>query len=416
MASPDVEVDFRFQRKVRLDILDQRSRLQQCDEPVLKVRSETARSGGVHKINVFVHLASDKDAARWKAAHEAGTLVGVNDATPYGYGRAADMGCNVTFSTSHSESLAGKLVRLGLRFITGFDYIHARRQWAAMREADVVWTHTESQTLAVAAVFESRGLCKGKRPLLVGQTVWLCDQWSRMGFWRRALTRRLIPQIDVLSFLSPVNRDLAERLFPGTRCEFIPFGIPAETFEQPRMRCDAPLKILAVGNDRHRDWHTLVDAVAGNPQFSLTILSATAPAALAAGHPNIEIKQARTNDELRRHFAEAGVVCVPLSPNFHASGITVMEEAALAGVPIVATDTGGLNAYFGQECVHYVPVGDKKALAEAFTQIAADPQGARDMARRAQSRMLSGSIDAEAYVRRHVELSESLMSPALASG
>ncbi|GGD66384.1 glycosyltransferase family 4 protein [Croceicoccus mobilis] len=395
-----------------MDVLDQRSRLQQYDEAVLKTGPDAVRHAGASKINVFVHLASDKDAARWKAAYDAGTLVGVNDETPYGYGRAVDMGCNVTFSTSHAESLAAKVVRLALRVITGFDYIHARRQWAAMRDADVVWTHTESQTLAVAAVFQRRGLQKGKRPMLVGQTVWLCDQWSRMGFWRRALARKLMPYVDVLSFLSPHNRSLAERLFPGTRCEFIPFGIPAEKFEKPRMRSDAPLKILAVGNDRHRDWRTLVDAVIDRPEYALTILSATAPASLAAGHDNVEIHQARSNDELRRHFAEAGVVCVPLSPNFHASGITVMEEAALAGVPMVATDTGGLDAYFGQDCAHYVPVGDARAMADAFARIAADPQGARDMARRAQSRMLSGAIDADSYIRRHVELSEALIAPA----
>ncbi len=37
---------------------------------------------------------------------------------------------------------------------------------------------------------------------------------------------------------------------------------------------------------------------------------------------------------------------VPLKPNKHASGITVMEEAALHGLPMVVTDTGGLKAYF----------------------------------------------------------------------
>jgi len=36
---------------------------------------------------------------------------------------------------------------------------------------------------------------------------------------------------------------------------------------------------------------------------------------------------------------------VPLLPNLHASGITVIQEAVLAGVPVVATDTGGLDGH-----------------------------------------------------------------------
>lgn len=33
------------------------------------------------KINVFVHLAHDKDVVRWRAARAAGLLVGINDDT-----------------------------------------------------------------------------------------------------------------------------------------------------------------------------------------------------------------------------------------------------------------------------------------------------------------------------------------------
>ncbi|MBE7249591.1 MAG: glycosyltransferase family 1 protein, partial [Actinomycetospora chiangmaiensis] len=33
-------------------------------------------------------------------------------------------------------------------------------------------------------------------------------------------------------------------------------------------------------------------------------------------------------------------IVVPVKPNLHASGNTVMQEAALCGVPIVASDTG----------------------------------------------------------------------------
>ena len=84
-----------------------------------------------------------------------GTLVGRNDATPYGYGRAVAMGCDVAFSHSGPESLGSKMTRLGLRVALGYDVLHSRRQRDAMLVSDVVWTHTESQFLAVASTLGS---------------------------------------------------------------------------------------------------------------------------------------------------------------------------------------------------------------------------------------------------------------------
>ena len=66
-------------------------------------------------IRVFVHLARNKDVTQWSAAYKAGTLVGVNEETPYGYGRAERMGCEVRFSASGPEGPVGKILRRELR-------------------------------------------------------------------------------------------------------------------------------------------------------------------------------------------------------------------------------------------------------------------------------------------------------------
>jgi glycosyltransferase involved in cell wall biosynthesis len=110
-----------------------------------------------------------------------------------------------------------------------------------------------------------------------------------------------------------------------------------------------------------------------------------------------------------RSFDEATVVCVPLRPNVHASGITVIEEAALAGVPIVATDVGGLDAYFPRDEIRYAPAGDVAALRQALRATASDPAAACAQARRAQQRMVDGDLGAEAYIRAHVELSREVL-------
>ncbi|TXM99292.1 glycosyltransferase family 4 protein [Methylobacterium sp. WL64] len=357
-------------------------------------------------LNVFVHLAADKDAVAWREAWLSRKLVGINDETPYGYGRATSMGCTVKFSRTTPEGLAAKVVRLGLRVLTGFDVIHAFRQRRALLAADVVWTHTESQYLAVAAVLS---LTK-RRPRLLGQSVWLFDRWKTLTPLHKLLYRRLIRHVDVLTVHSSVNLAVARALFPDKRVVLVPFGIPSEQMMAPVARAGKPFHILSIGNDRHRDWTCLASALDGLPNAMSAILSGTAPRVLIKGRPNLQIMQARTNSELFAHFAEADVVCVPLKPNGHASGITVIQEAVLAGVPVVASATGGLEGYFGADAVRYVPPGDPRALRDALQEIARNPEDARARALRAQQHMVDAQIGAEFFIRRHVELSREMLA------
>jgi glycosyltransferase involved in cell wall biosynthesis len=357
-------------------------------------------------IKVFVHLARNKDAEEWRAAKRSGKLVGFNDETPYGYGLAEAMGCRIAYSRSDRERLLGKLARFAVRAATGFDLVHAWRQRRAMADADIVWTHTESQYLAVSAVL----LMTRTRPKLLGQTVWLMDHWASFNPLRRALYRKLIRRVDVLTFHSPANLAIAAALFPDKKTVLVRYGIATDIRVAPRERPATQIHVLAIGNDRDRDWPTLIAAVRDQPNMSLLILSGAVSPRLARGAQNVEIRRARTQAELMQGFGEATLVCVPLRPNVHASGITVIQEAALAGVPIVATDAGGLDAYFPHDEVRYAPAGDVEALRRALRTTASDPVEACAQARRAQQRMVDGRLGAEAYIRAHVELSREVLS------
>ncbi len=202
-------------------------------------------------LKVFVHLAADKDAEAWAEAFHSRKLVGINDETPYGYGRASRMGCTVEFSRTSREWLPTKVLRLGLRVLTGFDVIHALRQRRAMLAADVVWTHTESQYLAVAAVV---ALAK-QRPKILGQSVWLFDRWNSLTPLHKTLYRRLIQSVDVLTVHSTKNLAVARALFPTKSVQLVPFGIPAEEMTAPVDRtpahctsCRSAMIAIAIGN------------------------------------------------------------------------------------------------------------------------------------------------------------------------
>lgn len=353
---------------------------------------------------VFVHLAQNKDAVAWRSAKVAGSLVGRNDETPYGYGRASTMGCDISFSRSQHETVLRKIERFVWRAVLGFDLAHSKRQRAAMMASDIVWTHTESQFLAVAAVIGSHP----DRPRIVGQAVWLFDRWPHLPFFQRWLFRRLMRHIDVLTTLSPLNAEVARKLFPATRVEVVSFGIPSETMIKPQLRA-GPARVVAVGNDRHRDWSVLVKAVAKVEGAYLDILSGSAPQSLVGRHCNMRIYAAKTNTELEAAYANASVAVIPLLENLHASGATVIQEAVLSGVPVIASDTGGLRNYFTDDEVTYVPVGDAAAMAAAIIALTSDPQAANAQAERAQRAMLQRGMGAEDYIRRHVALTKELL-------
>jgi glycosyltransferase involved in cell wall biosynthesis len=361
------------------------------------------------RIQVCVHLSHGQDAEEWTRRWRSGELMGINDPSPYGYARAEAFGCQVRFSTRGKEGRLGKIARLGLRALLGFDYLHARRNVDCIFSADIVWTHTESQFLAVALFLLLRSRNQ-KRPKLLGQSVWLMDKWPRLSPLHRMFYRCLIKRsVSLLTFHSTENLAIAGKIFAQTPCELVLFGIPSEAKQPPVLRSTNPVKVLALGNDQHRDWTTAVKALRGRNGIELTIISETAPLRLIKGASNVHIRRLKSNTELLRCIADATLMLVPLTPNKHASGITVIQEAALHGLPVIATDTGGLRAYFGEDAVHYVPPSDPDAILRAVLLLSGDAQRAVRQAQNAQGRMGSEGLGVHAFVERHVELSAQLL-------
>lgn len=357
-------------------------------------------------IAVFVHLALNKDVDAWRKARDEGRLVGINDETPYGYGRAEGMGCTVCFSKSQNMGLFVKSMRLVLRGALGFDIVHSWMHRNEFSKADVIWTHTESQFLAVAATL----LLTRQKTKLLGQVVWLMDNWKHLTFLHKWLYRRLIRRVDVMTFLSTENFHVAQTMFPGMNLRIVPFGIPSEDSKPVKTFQGKEIRVLALGNDRHRDWETLVKAVSGEDEMSLVILSGSAPRHLTKYGQNISIRAAHKNDELHEEFKNADVVCVPLKPNLHASGITVIQEAVLYGVPVIATDVGGLDLYFSGDEISYVPVGNVLALRAEIRAVMEEPEVARSRAITAQARMADYEhYGAQAYIAHHVAISRELL-------
>src|ERR1700733_3662868 len=357
------------------------------------------------RLRVFVHLAREFGRTAWKQRWDRGAILGINHDDPYGYRQAEEMGCVVEQSEDAPESSLARLVRLGVRAILGFDLLHAWRNRKGIFGAEVVWTHTESQSLAVLLLARLRRPSAG-RPAIIAQTVWVMDCWESYTPIRRVLYRSLLRRADMLTFLSAAAAAKARRLFPDTPVEFLKYGIRAdESLAVIHREPHHPIRILTMGNDRHRDWPTFVAAIKNDPRYQARALTGAKIRGLLLGVENIVCQRAETNAELMAIYQWADVVVVCLVDNLHASGITVIEEAVLCGVPVISTDAGGLQSYFASEEITYVPSKDPEALRSAIDQLMGNNRMREAKAQRALALMKAGDLNSRSFVARHVELS-----------
>jgi glycosyltransferase involved in cell wall biosynthesis len=362
-------------------------------------------------MHVYVHLARGFAAEQWRENWLAGRIIGLNDETPYGYHRAEKLGVSMSYSVDQPESFFLSLLRKAVRVALGFDLLHAWRNRSTLLAADVVWTHTESQHLGVAAVLSllRRNRARDHHPRLIAQSVWLFDNWHRLSAPRRALYRHLMRRADVLTVLSGNNLAIARELFPAARVEMVHFGIPVDDQVMPTLRPGTGLNIVSVGNDRHRDWETLLRAVANAPEgICLKVVSATIDRKLAERY-EAEVVRPTSNTELHELYAWADVAVVPLRENQHASGITAIEEAVVMGIPVVTTDVGGLRDYFSPDQVVYVDPAEAAQLRNELVNLNDSPATRQRLATAAQTRLGCPGLSSESYALRHVEISEELV-------
>jgi len=355
---------------------------------------------------VFVFLPYGFGGDRWQERFLKHEIPGLNEKLPYGYYHADGDGWKIEYSQDRNESPVTRFLRRAFRRVLYFDLVHAWRNRRQLQSADFVWTHTEREHLAV--LFLYRFLRTKEPPRLIAQCVWLFDQWPSFSNFRRWFFRQLLKRADVITTLSPDGLVAARRLFPDLATELILFGAAVEDLAPPRKRpVHRPIRLAALGNDKHRDWETLVQAFGGSQlSCELRIASNNIDPGLLHSMPHFSIVRAYSEQEIKELYEWADIVVVPLKFNVHASGITVVFEAIVSGVPVVCTDVGGMRAYFSDTEIRYVPLGSPGEMQRAVEMLAGNDDERFQLAVRSQAKLLSNDLTTQGYARRHRVLSE----------
>jgi glycosyltransferase involved in cell wall biosynthesis len=362
---------------------------------------------------VFVFLGVGFGADRWQSRFAKHEIPGLNEHLPYGYFHAAGDGWEIEYSQDRDESAAIRFVRRALGRVLGFDLVHAWRNREQLQSADFVWTHTEREHLAVLFLYWF--LRVGTRPLLVAQCVWLFDQWSSFSCITRWFYRQLLNRADVITTQSPDDLAVAKDLFPAVATKLILSGATVSSVVPPRKRpIHRPIRLASLGMDMHRDWETLVQAFAGSkPACEVRIASSKVNPVLLRNLPHFSIVRTSTQRATEALYEWADIVVVPLKSNLHVSGITVVFEAIVSGVPVVCTDVGGMRAYFSDCELRYVPLQSPAEMRRAVESLADNDHERFQLVANAHAKLHSSDLTKQGYARRHRQLSESLQRKEL---
>ncbi len=188
-----------------------------------------------------------------------------------------------------------------------------------------------------------------------------------------------------LAFVSEELRAIARAEVPGLalwidRAIVQPMGIAVEHFRAiPRAPLDPPTIVIASRLVPVKGIDVAIEAMAHVRAPARLVIAGDGPirAELARrANPRIAFLGAVPTSERDRLLREASAVLVPsrVLPSGRSEGTpTIALEALAAGVPVIASDVGGLSAL---SAIHLVPPEDPRALAAAIDRTLADPPAA----------------------------------------
>jgi glycosyltransferase involved in cell wall biosynthesis len=273
----------------------------------------------------------------------------------------------------------------------------------ALREADVVVATTTGTAVALAAWRAARRL---DTPLVGIVAGLLNDPWGRL---RRTTTLPLLRRMHAMLY-GPGEAPGLEALDPGLagRIHVNRFGVDT-AFWSPGGTPGGD--VLAIGNDGHRDWETLV-AAAPLIGADVTVLTRhPAPSGLPGNvrwQPADWHRRLLSDAEVRDAYRSAAVVVVPVQDVPQPSGQSVTLQASSCARPVVLTRTRGLwdpDVLLDGENVVLVPPGDADALAAAVARLLADPSAAEEIGRSARE-TVETTAGIEGYAARLLEVCE----------
>lgn len=244
---------------------------------------------------------------------------------------------------------------------------------APLRSLRVLLAHRRCD--AVVAVFEGPALLPALlrrmlafRPRLLMWDIGLTDSWRL----RRRIQDLVVPRVDEILVLGSNQIAHIAGNWP-THAPVTCIGHYIDTdFFRPLPPGEGAGFVFSVGDDEGRDYDTLLRALSG-VEGGVVIRSRQLRFPPARSGLRL-ISERIPFTELRRLYADAAVVVVPMHDRPHPGGVTTVLEAAAMGRAAVVSDSIGIRDFCrNDETCLLVPCGNAEAMSAAMRRLIGDP-------------------------------------------
>lgn len=284
-------------------------------------------------------LLSEHDLDGWYARYLVGE---VPAPLPYGVDALQQAGFSLRGAPRAVEP-RWQRVRDVVEHRAGFPLERALRGARVAGQADVTIALLEREGFA-AAMAKRAGLAPYAKTPLVIWSCWLADDVRQADPEHRARLLRRVEAADLVTHLSrhetEILTDLGipeERLFPVT------YGVSHEFYRPGAGERD--IELLAVGQDRGRDYATLFDAIRGT-DLTLDLVCRPVNVAGLDVPANVRMHGVVPLPAYRALLQRARVVAVPTRDLAYPTGSSVALESASSGASVVVTGTRAMRDYF----------------------------------------------------------------------
>ena len=312
-------------------------------------------------------ILSEHDLDTWGRRFEAGE---VPARLPYGVDAlAGELGWTLNGARRAAEPRWGRWRDL-VEHRAGFPVERAVRGAREAGRSDVVIALLEQQGAAASLLKRAKVPPYGSTPLVVW-SCWLADDLRSADPAQRDTLKRRFDGVDLITHLSrhetEIFTDLGiseDRLFPVTYGVSHDFYVPGSA---PR-----DIQLLAVGQDRGRDYGTLFDAVRGT-DLVLDVVCKPENLADLDVPDNVRLHGVVPLQTYRDLLRRAQVVVVPTRDLAYPTGSSVALESASSGACVAVTGTRAMRDFFTDSLdSRLVDQGDVEGWRVVLTELRDD--------------------------------------------
>lgn len=187
-------------------------------------------------------------------------------------------------------------------------------------------------------------------------------------------TTHHLKKLDAVVIVAPNQEEIFKNLLPPERVHLIPHGIDTDFFRPGGKDTVRKRLCLCVGShlrDLYMLRNVIYTLVRHDPSISFCVVTIKDARHVVDGLPNTTILETIPEVHLLDLYRTASVLMLPL---VDATSNNSLLEALSCGLPVVATDTGGIRMYGSGGGVVFVPPGDHDLMAWEILRVLDDPQ------------------------------------------